>query len=108
MTMKTQNEIEDYLHIRIESILKRPRMYVDSPLGIETMALQLMDVCNFILGLDLDIMKNWREFSSSSIGKPLGALPTSTYLIKEGKLDEYWTQLTTMLEKFYMIYICGD
>ncbi len=101
--MKSAKEITDRVKMIIDSMLKRPLMYGDSPVSYEGMMLTMLETYTFAMdkqGSDERITDLWRKFVNKANGYS-GAKPVSAWLKDRNELDDKWTQLTTLFNSFF-------
>lgn len=106
--MKTIEQTKLYLIDQLYSMLKHPLMFAPTAESFELQALQLIDLYCFVEDKDMydqlagGSWRGWRKFCHKEIGHS-GVFSVATFLKNEGRLDEHWTELTTLLERF-----CGS
>ncbi len=101
--MKSAEEIETHIRARIESMLKYPLAYTDTPLGLESMVVGMIDVLGFVLGHELEpraTLNDWFSFAADNVGY-VGARTVSAVMKDNNTLGNGWEGLTKLLRSFY-------
>lgn len=98
--MRTSLEIRDYVEHKMTGMIKYPRAWSDTAMGLETQYMNMLGLVLFINETHTDrIITDWCRFAHHEIGYS-GAHPVSVWLEKNGKLDDDWKELTRLLSKF--------
>ena len=99
--MKTSEDILNHIASDMNSMIKRPQMWADTPIGLETQYLGMLELVLFIRDIHVDrIIADWCKFAHRKIGFK-GPEPVATYLKKNNMLNNSWGELTELLSAFY-------
>ena len=99
--MRTSAEILDWILPKMEGMIKYPKMWADTAIGLEGEYLQMLALVLFIKEIHTDrIFDDWRRFVHNKVGYS-GALTVAGWLQMNNKLDDDWRSLTELLKEFF-------
>lgn len=100
--MKSAEDIDKFINFRIDRILRYPLAHTDTPLGIESMILGLIQTRRFIRGYEDDdrhVIDKWVMYATGELGY-IGARPVANVMRDGNLLGDGWEKLTEMLRGF--------
>lgn len=99
--MKTTEDVLNHIISDMNSMIKRPKMWADNPVSLETQYLYMLGLVLFAKEIPtIRIISDWCKFAYTEIGFH-GVEPVAVFLRKSEKLDDEWAALTSLLKKFY-------
>lgn len=101
--MKTAEQIRLRIEDVVYFMVRRPKMYADTPVGFEAQFLGNVSLLLFIDEREKEynwaLTRAWQEFAHERVGHT-GPKPVALSLVDAGKLGDDWQGLTTLLTDF--------
>ena len=103
--MRTAEQKDGRLDYTIDSILRHPLAYADTPIGIESMVLGLLELRRYARGNGVEptdqqrMMSLWVKYARETIGYT-GAFSPAGFMKNGNKIGDDWSGLTTLLRGF--------